>query len=77
MAALYQWHLVNTKGENIIEKGADPDIIIERIETPELVQMVNPYFPRLTPGDYTPFYDVEKLDQLMNEWFAEKEAPAA
>ena len=73
----YQWHLVNTKGENIIEKGADPDIIIERIETPELVQMVNPYFPRLTPGDYTPFYDVEKLDQLMNEYFAQKEEPAA
>lgn len=73
MMSSYQWHLRNARGEEV-EKGADPDMPIERIEN---VDMVNPYFPRLTPGDYSPYYNDELLDQLMNEWFAEEVVPAA
>ena len=61
------------RGEEV-ENGADPDMPIERIEN---VNMVNPYFPRLTPGDYSPYYNDEMLDRLMNEWFAEEAVPAA
>jgi len=39
--------------------------------------MLNPYFPRLTPGDYAPYYNDEMLDKLMTEWFEKEEAPAA
>jgi C-terminal processing protease CtpA/Prc len=73
MISSYQWHLRNAKGEEV-ENGADPDMPIERIEN---VNMENPYFPRLTPGDYSPYYNDEMPDQLMNEWFAEEVVPAA
>ena len=73
MASSYMLNLRSAKGEEI-EKGADPDIPLERTEYPD---MDNPYFPRLTPGDYTSYYDDEMLDKLMNEWFAEEEVPAA
>ena len=34
--------------------------------------------PRLSPGDYAPFFDDEMLDKMMKEWFAPaEEAPAA
>lgn len=73
MMSSYQWHLRNARGEEV-EKGADPDMPIERIEN---ANAVNPYFPRLTPGDYSPYYNDEMLDQMMNEWFAEEVVPAA
>lgn len=69
----YQWHLLNTKGEDVVEKGADPDLPIERIE---IITSETP-FPGLLPGDYTPYYNDEMLDQMMNEYFAQQEAPAA
>ncbi len=69
----YQWRLTDKDGGSV-EGGADPDLPIERIENNNYE---NPYFPRLTPGDYSPFYNDELLDQLMNEWFAEELAPAA
>lgn len=73
----YQWHLLTTAGEDVIEKGADPDIPIERIENPDIVPYTNPVFPDWTPGDYSPYYNDETLDQLMNEYFAQAEEPAA
>ena len=73
MMSSYMLHLTSEDGADV-EKGADPDIPLERTEYPG---MVNPYFPRLTPGDYTSYYDDEMLDKLMNEWFAQEEAPAA
>ena len=69
----YLYHLRNAQGEEV-EKGADPDIPLERIETTDVG---NPYFPRLTPGDYSPYYNDEILDELMNDWFAQEEVPAA
>lgn len=74
MLSSYQWHLTNSKGENVVEKGANPDIPIERNE---ITEWQNPDFPRLVPGDYTPYYNDEMLDRLMNEYFAQKEEPAA
>ena len=47
---------------------------IERIKT---MDGQNPYFPRLVPGDYSPYYDDETLDQMMNDWFSQEEVPAA
>ena len=73
----YQWHLLTTAGEDVIEKGADPDIPIERIENPDIVPYTNPVFPDWTPGDYSPYYNDETLDRLMNEYFAQAEEPAA
>ena len=70
----YQWHLRNTDGEDVVEKGADPDIPIERIE---IEDRPNTVFPTLIPGDYSPYYNEETLDQLMNDYFAQKEEPAA
>jgi len=70
----YQWHLLNTKGEDVVEKGADPDLPIERIE---IVDWPNAPFPTLIPGDYSPYYNDEMLDQMMNEYFAQQEKPAA
>ena len=69
----YQWHIRNGNGEGV-EAGAVPDLPIERIETTD---GENPYFPRLIPGDYSPYYDDAMLDRMMNEWFAQEEAPAA
>ena len=73
MMSSYMMHLRNAKGDEI-EKGADPDLPLERTEYPG---MDNPYFPRLTPGDYASYYDDEMLDKLMTEWFSQEEAPAA
>ena len=69
----YMIHLTAKDGREV-EKGADPDIPLERTEIPG---MLNPYFPRLTPGDYAPYYNDEMLDKLMTEWFEKEEAPAA
>lgn len=70
----YQWHLLNSKGEDVVEKGADPDIPIERTE---ITDWQNVYFPRMVPGNYETYYNGEMLDQLMNEYFQQEEEPAA
>lgn len=70
----YQWHLLNSKGEDVVEKGADPDIPIERTE---ITEWQNVHCPRMVPGNYETYYNGELLDQLMNEYFAQKEEPAA
>ena len=57
-----------------VEDGCRTDLLIERIEE-ETPTNIN---PRLSPGDYAPFFDDEMLDKMMNEWFAPaEEAPAA
>ena len=69
----YQWNLRGSNGEEV-EAGAVPDIPIDRIENWD---GENPYYPRLVPGDYSPYYDDEMLDRMMNEWFDQALAPAA
>ena len=57
-----------------VEDGCRTDLLIERTEKETTVNMN----PRLSPGDYAPFFDDEMLDKMMNEWFAPaEEAPAA
>ena len=65
--------LQSAAGESV-ESGCKTDILLERIE-PETPTNEN---PRLSGGDYTPFFDEVMLDQMINEWFeAQAEAPAA
>ena len=57
-----------------VEDGCRTDIPIARIE-PEKATHPN---ARLSDGDYSPFFDDEALDRMINEWFdAQEEAPAA
>ena len=58
------WTLQNAAGESV-ESGCKTDILLERIE-PETPTNEN---PRLSGGDYTPFFDEVMLDQMINEWF--------
>ena len=67
------WALQNADGE-MVEGGCKTDLPIERIE-PETPTNEN---PRVSDGDYTPFFDDVMLDRMINEWFEEQaEAPAA
>jgi C-terminal processing protease CtpA/Prc len=67
------WTFRNQDDESV-EDGCRTDLLIERIEKETTVNMN----PRLSPGDYAPFFDDEMLDKMMNEWFAPaEEAPAA
>jgi len=54
--------------------GEGTDLPIARIE-PETPTHEN---PRLSSGDYTPYFDDVMLDRMINEWFEEQAlAPAA
>ncbi len=67
------WALQTADGESV-EGGCQTDLPIERIEL-ETPTNAN---PRLSNGDYTPYFDDVMLDRMINEWFAEQaEAPAA
>ena len=68
-----QWALRTETGDSL-EDGCRTDLPIARIE-PESPTNDN---PRLSLGDYSPFFDDVMLDRMMNDWFgAEEEAPAA
>ena len=57
-----------------VEDGCRTDLPIERIEVDESLTLN----PRLSSGDYSPYFDDEMLDRMLNEWFAEaEEVPAA
>ena len=57
-----------------VEDGCRTDLPIERIEADESLTLN----PRLSSGDYSPYFDDEMLDRMLNEWFAEaEEVPAA
>ena len=65
--------LRDENGESV-EGGCKTDLPIERIE-PETPTNEN---PRLSNGDYTPYFDDVMLDRMINEWFEKQaEAPAA
>ena len=67
------WALRDENGESV-EGGCKTDLPIERIE-PETPTNEN---PRVSDGDYTPFFDDVMLDRMINEWFEEQAlAPAA
>ena len=73
MMSSWLWVLQNEKGETL-EGGCKTDLPIARIE-PETPTHED---PRLSVGDYTPFFDDVMLDRMINEWFAEQaQAPAA
>ena len=67
------WALRDANGESV-ESGCKTDLPIARIE-PETPTNED---PRLSNGDYTPFFDDVMLDRMINEWFEEQAlAPAA
>ena len=69
----YLWALLDENGESV-ENGCKTDLPIARIE-PEIPTHEN---PRLSNGDYTPYFDDVMLDRMINEWFEEQAlAPAA
>ena len=69
----YLWALEDAEG-NPIESGCKTDLPIERIES----EAASAPDPRLTIGDYTPFFDDAALDRLISDWFARPaEVPAA
>lgn len=73
MMSSWLWALRDAKGESV-EGGCKTDLPIARIE-PETPTHED---PRLSNGDYTPFFDDVMLDRMINEWFEEKAlAPAA
>ena len=73
MMSSWLWALRDAKGESV-EGGCRTDLPIARIE-PETPTHED---PRLSNGDYTPFFDDVMLDRMINEWFEEKAlAPAA
>ena len=73
MMSSWLWALRDAKGESV-EDGCKTDLPIARIE-PETPTHED---PRLSNGDYTPFFDDVMLDRMINEWFEEKAlAPAA
>ncbi len=73
MMSGYNWTL-RTENFESVEDGCRTDLPIERIESTVKLD-IN---PRLTGGDYTPYFDGEMLDRMMNEWFAgAEEIPAA
>ena len=64
----YMWALVDENG-NLIEDGCKVDLPIYRIE-PSTPAYTDFHF---SSGDYTPFFDDIKLDQMINEWFEDNE----
>ena len=73
MMSSWLWALRDENGESV-EDGCKPDLPIARIE-PETPTHED---PRLSAGDYTPYFDDAALDRMINEWFEEQaEAPAA
>ena len=67
------WALRDENGESV-ESGCKTDLPIARIE-PETPTHED---PRLSVGDYTPYFDDVMLDRMINEWFEEQAlAPAA
>jgi hypothetical protein len=73
MMSSWLWALQDENGESV-EGGCKTDLPIARIE-PETPTHEN---PRLSSGDYTPFFDDVMLDRMINEWFEEQAlAPAA
>ena len=68
----YLWALRDRKGESV-EGGCNTDLPIARIE-PEKPTHPN---PRLSNGDYTPYFDDVKLDKMINEWYAAREEKPA
>jgi C-terminal processing protease CtpA/Prc len=67
------WALRDANGESV-EGGCKTDLPIARIE-PETPTHED---PRLSGGDYTPYFDDVMLDKMINEWFEEQaKAPAA
>lgn len=73
MMSSWLWALRDAKGESV-EGGCKTDLPIARIE-PETPTHED---PRLSNGDYTPFFDDVMLDRMINEWFEEQAlAPAA
>jgi len=73
MMSTWLWALRDAKSESV-EGGCKTDLPIARIE-PETPTHED---PRLSNGDYTPYFDDVKLDRMINEWFEEQAlAPAA
>ena len=73
MMSSWLWALRGAKGESV-EGGCKTDLPIARIE-PETPTHED---PRLSNGDYAPFFDDVMLDRMINDWFAEQaQAPAA
>ena len=73
MMSSWLWALRDENGESV-EGGCKTDLPIARIE-PETPTNED---PRLSAGDYTPFFDDVMLDRMINEWFEEQAlAPAA
>ena len=73
MISSHLWALRDANGESV-ESGCKTDLPIARIE-PETPTHED---PRLSSGDYTPYFDDVMLDRMINEWFEEQElAPAA
>ena len=73
MMSSWLWALRDANGESA-EGGCKTDLPIARIE-PETPTHED---PRLSNGDYTPFFDDVMLDRMINEWFEEEAlAPAA
>ena len=73
MMSSWLWALRDENGESV-EGGCKTDLPIARIE-PETPTNED---PRLSAGDYTPFFDDVMLDRMINEWFEEQAlSPAA
>ena len=73
MISSWLWALRDENGESV-EGGCKTDLPIARIE-PETPTNED---PRLSAGDYTPFFDDVMLDRMINEWFEEQAlSPAA
>ena len=73
MISSWLWAL-RDENEESVEGGCKTDLPIARIE-PETPTNED---PRLSVGDYTPYFDDVMLDRMINEWFEEQAlAPAA
>ena len=73
MMSSWLWAMRDANGESV-ESGCKTDLPIARIE-PETPTHED---PRLSNGDYTPYFDDVMLDKMINEWFEEQAlAPAA
>ena len=73
MISSWLWALRDANGESV-ENGCKIDLPIARIE----LETPTHENPRLSNGDYTPYFDDVMLDKMINEWFEEQAlAPAA
>lgn len=69
----YQWSIRNGNGKGM-EAGAVPDLPIERIETTD---EENPFPRAWFRATVLPIIMTQCWIKMMNEWFAQEEAPAA